>query len=100
MNSLTTTLQIEPAYLDVAVHDPNSFWIFEPTRDGSGILEEYISDKKRIEEIFDSIKTLIKTSEDHNCTQYCDQCLIVPRYSYDELYHLNRRVLHYAINGF
>lgn len=100
LNSISLNLCVEPSMLD-AVVDPTTsdIWIYEPTIGGSGLLEEALSDERFLTSIANQVVNLVQTREDHNCICYCDQCLLVPRYSNNELESLNRQVLEMVLKG-
>jgi hypothetical protein len=98
LNSFSITLDVEPSMLDAVLSSGNSVWIFEPTNGGYGLLDEIMSRPGQFEEVFETARKLVRTRPgEHECANYCDQCLIVPRYSSRELRMLNRPLLEYVL---
>jgi hypothetical protein len=100
LNSISLNLCVEPSRLDGVV-DPvtNDIWIYEPIKGGSGLLEEALADSDFLATVAEQVVSLVQSREDHKCMCYCDQCLLVPRYSNSELALLNRQVLEMVLKG-
>jgi hypothetical protein len=99
LNSVSIVLDIEPSVLDAVVDEHANIWIYEPVSGGSGLMANALSDQDFLSKVAARVKDLVETKPDHDCARYCDQCLIVPRFSHDELELLNRRVLEMLIAG-
>ena len=98
LNSFSIVLGVEPSMLDATLDSDTSFWIFEPVAGGYGLLEDILQDPHELDQVFERVIQLIKTRpEEHECPRYCDQCLIIPRYSREELRLLHRPLLEYVM---
>lgn len=94
LNSFALNLNVEPSMLDSTLQGDSDFWIFEPTSGGYGILDQVLQSPSQFGEVLDGVRDIVKTRPgEHECARFCDQCLIVPRYSNSELEWLNRPLL-------
>jgi hypothetical protein len=100
LNSFALNLNVEPSMLDSTLQGDSAFWIFEPTSGGYGILDQVLRSPEQMAEVFDGVRDIIETRVgEHECSRFCDQCLIVPRYSNSELKWLHRPLLERALGS-
>jgi hypothetical protein len=99
LNSFAIKLEVEPTMLDVSVDSDHSFWLIETAKGGYGLLDDALGAEPQIELLFSGIRDIVSATSEHSCPQFCDQCLIVPRYSRNELVWLHRPLLEALLRG-
>ena len=99
LNALALTLDIEPGMLDASRAGDNSVWIYEPVPGGFGVLDDLRKEGGAFSDVIERARAIIQTRPgEHQCQRFCDQCLLVPRKSYEEVHLLNRTMLVAAVS--
>jgi len=98
LNAIAIVLGTEPSMLDAVVNPDFSLTLFEPMAGGLGLLDELLVREEELNDCVNRLVALVKTVEgEHDCDPYCDRCLIVPRYSNEELRFLHRPLLEHVL---
>jgi len=99
LNALALTLDIEPGMLDASRGADNSVWIYEPVPGGFGVLDDLRKEGGAFSDVIERARAIVQTRPgEHQCQRFCDQCLLVPRKSYNEVHLLNRLMLVAAVS--